>query len=100
MRRESRSSSQRRCGPRPRDTTLSGQALRAAKSACRNTAEGAGSVSPADKRRAFAIARSEAAEAIAAVEIAAAFGDAKPESAAAVVAAGSRLVAMLNRLAR
>ena len=49
-----------------RDAGLRDQALRAAKSACLNTAEGAGRVSRADKARVFAIARAEAGEAAAA----------------------------------
>ena len=59
------------------DATLREQALRAAKSACLNTAEGAGRVSRADKARAFGIARAEATEAAAAVEIAALTGGAE-----------------------
>ena len=55
---------------RIRDSHLRDQAMRAAKSACLNAAEAAGRVSPADKARAFAIARAEACEAAAAVEIA------------------------------
>ena len=42
---------------RIRDSKLRDEALRAAKSAALNTAEGAGRVSPADKARALAIAR-------------------------------------------
>ncbi len=48
---------------RIRDCHLRDQAMRAAKSACLNAAEGAGRVSRADKARAFAIARAEAGEA-------------------------------------
>ena len=48
------------------DTTLRDQALRAAKSAALNTAEGAARLTAADKKRVFAIARAEAAEAVAA----------------------------------
>jgi four helix bundle protein len=49
------------------DAKLRDEALRAAKSACLNTAEGAGRVTRPDKARAFAIARGEAVEAVAAV---------------------------------
>ena len=59
-----------------REAGLRDQALRAAKSACLNCAEGAGRVTRADKARVFAIARGEAVEAAAAVEIAAACGSA------------------------
>src|SRR5262249_26522591 len=73
-----------------KDAKLRDEALRAAKSACLNAAEGAGRVTRADKARAFAIARGEAVEAIAAVEIAAATGDASEEAAARCVAIGHR----------
>ena len=53
-----------------RDAGLRDQAMRAAKSACLNAAEGAGRVSRADKARVFGIARAEAGEAAAAVGIA------------------------------
>ena len=59
-----------------RDAKLRDETLRSAKSACLNTAEGAGRVTRPDKARAFAIARAEAVEAAAAVEIAALCGDA------------------------
>src|SRR5579871_2641364 len=58
-----------------RDAKLRDEALRSSKSACLNTAEGAGRVTRADKARAFAIARAEAVEAAAAVEIATLCGD-------------------------
>ena len=53
------------------DVDLRNQAVRAAKSACCNAAEGAGKVSRRDKARSFAIARAEAVEAAAATETAA-----------------------------
>ncbi len=83
-----------------RDAKLRDEALRSAKSACLNTAEGAGRVSRPDKARAFAIARAEAGEAAAAVEIAAACGDASPARSAEVNRAASRLVALLTGLIR
>ncbi len=46
-----------------RDAKLRDEAVRSAKSACLNCAEGAGRVTRADKARAFAIARAEAVEA-------------------------------------
>ena len=64
-----------------RDSYLRDHAMRAAKSACLNTAEGAGRVSRADKARAFTIARGEACEAAACVEIAVAAGDAPRKKA-------------------
>jgi len=83
-----------------RDATLRGQALRAAKSACLNTAEGAGRFSRADKARVYAIARAEAGEAAAAVEIAAACGEASAVASAEVNRLASRLVALLTGLIR
>jgi four helix bundle protein len=83
-----------------RDAKLRDEALRSAKSACLNTAEGAGRVSRADKARSFAIARAEACEAAAAVEIAASCGDARAEASAEVNRIADRLVAMLTGLIR
>ncbi len=83
-----------------RDAGLRDQALRAARSACLNVAEAAGRVSPADKKRVFGIARGEAAEAAAAVEIAAVTGDADALAVARCIAIGDRLVALLTGLAR
>src|SRR6266536_5733548 len=81
-----------------RDAKLRDEAVRSAKSACLNCAEGAGRVTRADKARAFAIARAEAGEAAAAVEIAALCGDASAASAAEVARLASRVVAMLTPL--
>ncbi len=83
-----------------RDAKLRDEALRSAKSACLNTAEGAGRVTRPDKARAFAIARAEACEAAAAVEVAALCGDAPAGAAREVAALADRLVAMLTPLAR
>src|SRR5450631_2445784 len=63
-----------------RDSYLRDHAMRAAKSACLNAAEGAGRVTRADKARAFTIARGEACEAAAAVEVAVRAGDAEAGS--------------------
>jgi len=82
------------------DPVLRDQALRAAKSACLNCAEGAGRVSPRDKARSYAIARAEAGEAAAAVEIAVRAGDAPQAGLPAVLRHADRLVAMLTRLVR
>ncbi len=83
-----------------RDPKLRDEALRSAKSACLNCAEGAGRVTRADKARAFAIARAETVEAAAAVEIAALCGDAPAGAAREVARHADRLVAMLTRLVR
>ena len=82
------------------DAGLRDQAMRAAKSACLNTAEGAGRVSRADKARVFAIARAEAGEAAAAIEIAYISGDASEEHLGRVVSIANRLIAMLTKLIR
>jgi four helix bundle protein len=83
-----------------RDAKLRDEATRSAKSACLNSAEGAGRVTRPDKARAFAIARGEAVEACAAVEIAALSGEADAEAAARCVELARRLVALLTGLAR
>jgi four helix bundle protein len=83
-----------------RDAGLRDQAMRAAKSACLNCAEGAGRVTRADKARVFAIARGEAVESAAAIEIAAACGFASGSHAEAVAVLADRLGAMLTRLIR
>jgi four helix bundle protein len=83
-----------------RDAKLRDEALRSAKSACLNCAEGAGRVSLADKARAFTIARGEACEAAAAVEIAALSGEASAEHAERVGKVAHELVAILTALIR
>ena len=85
---------------RIRDAKLRDEAVRSAKSACLNCAEGAGRVTKADKARAFAVARAEAVEAAAAVEIAALCGDAPAGVAAEVARVADRLVALLTGLVR
>src|SRR5580658_7733152 len=83
-----------------REARLRDQAMRAAKSACLNCAEGAGRVSRADKARTFAIARGEAVEAAAAVEIAAACGSASDADVERVAVLAGKLVTMLTGLIR
>jgi four helix bundle protein len=83
-----------------RDPKLRDEALRSAKSACLNTAEGAGRVSRADKARVFAIARAEAVEAAAAVEIAAVTGETPAPAALEVARRADRAVALLTGLVR
>jgi len=63
-----------------RDAKLRDEATRAAKGACLNIAEGAARVTRADKARAYAIARGEAAEVGAAIEIAVLVGAASERS--------------------
>jgi four helix bundle protein len=83
-----------------KDAKLRDEALRSAKSACLNCAEGAGRVSLPDKARAFTIARGEACEAAAAVEVAALCGDASPDDAQRVAQLAHALVGMLTALIR
>ena len=83
-----------------RDVDLRDQALRAAKSACLNIAEANGRTSPADRKRVFAIARGEAAEAAAAVEIAALAGDCAGSQSLVAQQLGGRLFALLTGLTR
>ena len=83
-----------------RDAKLREQAVKSAKSACLNCAEGAGRVTRADKARAYAVARGETTEAAAALEIAAATGDVSFEAAERVLALAGRLSALLSGLIR
>ena len=83
-----------------RDAKLRDEATRAAKGTCLNIAEGAARVTRADKARAYAIARGEAAEVGAAIEIAVLVGAAAAEDEAKIVTLASRVVAMLTRLIR
>src|SRR5688572_27711851 len=66
-------------GANIRDAKLRDEASRAIKGACLNVAEGASRKSRADAARVFAIARGEAMEACAAVQIAALSGDTTDE---------------------
>ena len=81
-----------------RDAKLRDEATRAAKGTCLNIAEGAARVTRADKARAYAIARGEAAEVGAAIEIAVLVGAATADDEAKIVTLASRVVAMLTRL--
>ena len=83
-----------------RDTKLRHQALEAAKGACLNTGEAAGRGSRADKARVIAIARGEAVEAFAALEIAEIAGDVKPGFTARALPVADRLVALLTGFIR
>src|SRR5450755_2320877 len=83
-----------------RDAKLRDEATRAAKGACLNCAEAAGRATRPDKARVLTIARGEAVEAAAAVEIAALCGDASAASALAVARIANRLVALLTGFIR
>ena len=81
-----------------RDAKLRDEALRAAKGTCLNIAEGAGRVTRADKARAYAIARGECVECVAAVEIAGETGDAIASGVALVTQLGNEVYLMLGGL--
>jgi four helix bundle protein len=83
-----------------RDSKLRDEALRAAKSVCCNVAEAAGRVSRADKARAFTIARGEALEAFAALEVAALTGEASADDVEHCLVIANRLYALLTGLIR
>jgi len=85
---------------RIRDAHLRDQAMRAAKSAVLNTAEAAGRVTRADKARVITIARGEACEAAAAVEVAVAAGEADAAKLDAVMAYADRFVALATGFIR
>jgi len=83
-----------------RDAKLRDEALRAAKSAVLNIAEGAGRFTHADKKRAFTIARGEGLEAFAALETAALTGDADDADVRRALPLADRLYALLTGLLR
>ena len=82
------------------DAKLRDQAMRAAQSACLNIAEANGRFSFADRRRVFAIARGEATEAAAAVQVAAMSGRCRESSAEDARRLGARVAALLSGLIR
>jgi four helix bundle protein len=82
------------------DARLRDQALRAAKSVCLNIAEATGRSSRADQARVFTIARGEACEAAAAVEIASIAGDCSVDASGEANRLASRLIALLTGLIR
>src|SRR5216110_912177 len=79
---------------------LRDQAMRAATSACLNIAEGAGRAGSADKARVYAIARGEACEAGAALDIALAGGLCVREHAATGAIHARSAYALLSGLIR
>ena len=82
------------------DAKLRDQAMRAAQSACLNIAEANGRFAPADRRRVFAIARGEATEAAAALQVAAASGLCPVQTGDDARQLGGRLAALLTGLIR
>ena len=83
-----------------RDPKLRDQAIRAAQSACLNIAEANGRFSLADRRRVFAIARGEATEAAAAVQVAAMTGQCAETAAELAARLGGRAAALITGLMR
>ena len=81
-----------------RSANLRDQAMRAAQSACLNIAEANGRFSLADRRRVFAIARGEATEAAAAVNIAFLSGECSEQSAHEAGRCAARVAALLSGL--
>ena len=82
-----------------RDIDNRNQAREAASSCARNIAEGAARSGARDKARVYAIARGEAVECVAAIEIAGAMGACASDDVARVIELGGRVSAMLSRLA-
>src|SRR5213075_749801 len=82
------------------DAKLRDQAMRAAQSTCLNISEANGRFSPADRRRVFAIARGEAAEAVGAVQVAAISGCCRESAAEDARRLGGRVAALLSGLIR
>lgn len=83
-----------------RDAKLRDECLRAAKAVCCNVAEGAGRVSKGDKGRAFTIARGEALEACAALEVAGVLGEVGAADVEKVLRITDRLYGLLTGLIR
>ena len=88
------------CSAEIGDAELRDQARRAAKGAALNTAEAASRVSPRDRQRVFGIARGEAAEAAAAIEIAFLMGVVSERTHLQVQALATRACALLTGLCR
>jgi four helix bundle protein len=82
------------------DARLRDQALRAGTSVCLNIAEAVGRAGPADKARVFAIARGEACEAGAALDIAVAAGRCVSGPASSGAAHARAVYALLTGLIR
>lgn len=83
-----------------RDAQLRAQARKSAVSAALNAAEGAARESAGEKRRSYGIAKGEACECAAAVEIAGALGVCAARDVQAVVALVLRIRAVFNPLVR
>jgi four helix bundle protein len=82
------------------DSKLRGQAMRAAQSACLNIAEAAGRSGGPDKARVFAIARGEACEVAAALDIGARSRQCEQHAAGIASTVARRPYALLTGLIR
>ena len=82
------------------DSKLRDQAMRAAQSGCINIAEAAGRFGGPDKARVFAIARGEACEVAAAIDIASRSRQCDEHDARVASAVARRLYALLTGLIR
>lgn len=88
------------CEAQIADPKLRDQAMRAAKSVCLNIAEATGRGSEADQKRVYAIARGEASEVAAALDVAQVVGECTPEVARRGHAIALRAYALLTGLIR
>jgi four helix bundle protein len=88
------------CEAKIADPKLRDQAMRAAKSVCLNIAEASGRGSAADQKRVYAIARGEASEVAAALDVAEMAGECNRELARRGHAIGLRVYALLSGLIR
>lgn len=84
----------------PGNAALRDQLRRAAMSICLNIAEGAGRVSPADKRRHYAIARGSALECGAVLDVSVVLGLLEADEAKRGNEILARVVSMLTNMAR
>ncbi len=82
------------------DSGLPDQGMRAAQSACLNIAEAAGRFGGPDKARVFAIARGEACEVAAAIDIATRSRQCEVKAAGVASAVARRLYGLLTGLVR
>jgi four helix bundle protein len=82
------------------NAALADQLRRAALSVCLNIAEGAGKVSPSDKKKHYAIARGSALECSAILDCSLVLNLIEPDAAERGNAVLARIVSMLSKMAR
>jgi four helix bundle protein len=88
------------CEANIRDPKIRDQAMRAAQSVCLNIAEATGRASSADQKRVYAIARGEACEAAAALDVAEIDGECSRDLARRARTVALRAYALLSGLIR